>query len=548
MTDVSDIKVLDKRCNPMNTSVIREVTLTDFEKPELVFAVAGPIGTDLHLLAQTLEESLSAYGYKSVQIRVSKLIEYKCDAELADKLSHAKQDERIKLLMAAGDNIREQASKGDGIVPLVIAAIRADRKDRLEKMGITDPDVPARNTCYIIDSLKHPDEVSKLRRLYGDNFVLISGFTSREERKSALMSIIAKSYMKTGDEEYADAAKKLIEIDSKRDGSRIGQSLTETFPLADLFIRVSGEFGPKLTRFLDLYFGSPYITPYRDEFFMYEAKAKSYRSSDLSRQIGAVIVDSDQHLVASGCNDVPMAGGGCFWPDMDGTLDNRDYKKKRDFNAVKKVEIIQELVKFLGDKKVVNFPDDETAETIVEKLIFGKFKYQFKELRASNLIEFGRVVHAEMNAITESARRGIEIGGGQIFSTTFPCHMCARHIIAAGIMRVVYIEPYPKSMTEELYGEIVSVDTNPATAEVGTERKASSHIVAFEPFEGVAPTFYRELFQAPLRKDPQGYTLEWTKASSMPKIARISTVHLGSEQTLVKAVEAIKEVSLKDVE
>ncbi len=522
--------------------------MTEIKKPELVFALAGPIGTDLHLLANKLEENLSAYGYKSVQIRVSKLIQIFCEDELSKKIDDAKLDERIKLLMSSGDDIRKRAKKGDGIIPLVVSAIRSDRKERNEERGIEEPNVPSYNTCYIIDSLKHPAEVEMLRKVYGNNFVLISGFSSREERSSRMTSLIAKSYMRTNDKEFFDHAKFLIDIDAKRDGDRLGQNLRETFPLADLFIRVSGNFDSKLNRFLDLYFGSPYKTPSRDEFYMYEAKAKSYRSADLSRQIGAVIVDGDNHLVASGCNEVPMAGGGCYWPDMNESLDNRDFRKERDFNAVKKVEIIEELVRFLGDKEVVKFPEGSSSEKIVNDLIFGAHKNQFKELRASNLIEFGRVVHAEMNAITEAARRGIEIGGGQIFSTTFPCHMCARHIIASGIMRVVYIEPYPKSMTEELYGEIVAVDAIPNANEAGGDKKSEASVVAFEPFEGVAPTFYRELFQAPQRKDEQGYILTWSKATSQPKIARISSVEFALEQTLVKAVEQLEPVRLKDVQ
>ncbi len=449
--------------------------------------------------------------------------------------------------MAAGDHIRVKLGRGDGIIPLVLAAIRADRAERLGAEG-AEGDVPCYNTCYIIDSLKHPEEVSLLRAVYGNNFVLISGFSSREERKARLASQIAKSYLRTNDGEFAHQAKTLIDIDSKRDGNKLGQSLRETFPLADLFIRVSGNFEVKLNRFLDLYFGSPYITPSRDEFYMYEAKAKSYRSADLSRQIGAVIVDENQHLVASGCNEVPIAGGGCYWPDMDGALDNRDYKTGKDYNAVKKVEIIEELVKFLGDNGIVTFPEGKRSDTIVDDLIFGPHKSAFKELRASNLIEFGRVVHAEMNAITEAARRGIRIGGGQIFSTTFPCHMCARHIIAAGIERVVYIEPYPKSMTEDLYGGMVSVDATPSSYDSGGSSRSVCNVVAFEPFEGVAPTFYRELFEAPNRKDPKGYTVAWSKAEAQPKIARGTSAHLVLERAYVKAVEELEDVSLKDLE
>jgi cytidine deaminase len=517
------------------------------EKPEIVIALAGPIGTDLHTLAESLDESLLPFGYQCHRIRVSQLIEFKCKQDLADKITNAKHDERIKLLMAAGDTLRNQTSHGDALVPLIVAAIRSQRSKVLAERGVQDPDVPAHNTCYIIDSLKHPDEVRALKGMYNQNFILISAFTSREERKANLAALISKSYMSTSDNDYIESAQSLIEIDSKRDGSQIGQSLRDTFPLADLFIRLSSDFKLKLDRFLSLYFGSPYITPNRDEFFMYEAKAKSYRSADLSRQIGAVIVDKGQHLVASGCNEVPLAGGGSYWPDMDDKLDNRDYKKGRDFNAVKKIEIIQELISFLSKESIVTFPEGKNAESIVNDLIFGDFESQFKELRVSNLIEFGRVVHAEMNAITEAAKRGIEIGGGQIFSTTFPCHMCARHIIASGICRVVYIEPYPKSMTEDLYGDMVIVDAIPAAYDESQDKKGSHGPVAFEPFEGVAPTFYRELFQAPTRKDRQGYTKPWAKLSSQPKIARISTVHLGLEQALVKAVEQLREVGIEEV-
>jgi deoxycytidylate deaminase len=35
---------------------------------------------------------------------------------------------------------------------------------------------------------------------------------------------------------------------------------------------------------------------------------------------------------------------------------------------------------------------------------------------------------------------------------SFPCHMCARHIIATGLREVVYIEPYPKSVAKAWRG------------------------------------------------------------------------------------------------
>lgn len=73
-----------------------------------------------------------------------------------------------------------------------------------------------------------------------------------------------------------------------------------------------------------------------------------------------------------------------------------------------------------------------------------------------NVIEFGRDAHAEMEAIL-AARAGISVKGRDLYSTTFPCHNCAKLIISAGINRVVYIEPYPKSLAIELHGDSISV-------------------------------------------------------------------------------------------
>lgn len=512
-------------------------------KPELVFALAGPVGTDLKSLGTKLEERLRAFQYETVRIRVSELIKQYCDDNLKERIASAKEANRIHLLMEAGDSLRNTTKSGDALVPLIVTAIRAARKKINDRRGIKGEEIPANNVCYLIDSLKHPDEVSSLRGLYGDNFILISGFSSIDDRKNQLCDLIAKSNLSTQNEQFKKDAEELISLDAKRAGSKIGQSLRDTFPLADFFIRVKNNFSDELDRFLDLYFGSPYLTPHRDEYFMFEATAKALRSSDLSRQVGAVIADSSNHIISSGCNEVPIAGGGSFWPGMNHVADNRDFSKGRDFNAVKKFEIIDELVTFLYKNGAIKLDSEEDCKNFSRELLFGKHKEPFKDLRVSNLIEFGRVVHAEMNAITDAARRGIGIAGGVLYCTTFPCHMCARHIISSGIKRVVYVEPYPKSMTEELFPETVLVDR----ASKQTERRNRSDDlhppVLFEPFEGVAPSLYPELFRAGKRKNDQGYTVSWDKGEAIPKVARTSSVHLALEQTIATEVENLEKVS-----
>lgn len=51
-------------------------------------------------------------------------------------------------------------------------------------------------------------------------------------------------------------------------------------------------------------------------------------------------------------------------------------------------------------------------------------------------------VHAEANAVAFAAKYGISTQGGFLFTTMAPCVPCSQLIINAGIVRVVYAQPY----------------------------------------------------------------------------------------------------------
>jgi deoxycytidylate deaminase len=536
----------------VNSSTLKRAENSQFSppKPELVIGLVGPVGTDLHGLAIAIEEKMGAFKYRCTKIRVSDLIKSRCDADLCEKIeSGVGSISKTNLLMNAGDYLRSKSDRGDALVPLMVAAIRAARAAFNIASGISQT-THATNACYIIDSLKHPDEISTLRGLYGDGFVLISAFESIDARVSKLQRDIAKSNTSTELDRFKDQALELINIDSKRMGGGIGQNVRDSFPLGDFFIRMSDDYDPAISRFLDILFGNPYLTPFRSEYFMFEASAIALRSADLSRQIGAVIVSSDNEIISSGCNDVPIGGGGTYWPDEQKSLDNRDYKTGQDFKSVKKFDIVKDLLKFLTDNGIYKHFEDANCEDVAKELLDGKFRQGFKELRISNLIEFGRVVHAEMFAIMRAAQRGIAIDKSTIYSTTFPCHMCARHIIAAGIVRVVYIEPYPKSMTSELFPETVIIDQKDfAVDESGRRRDgvaSSATTVRFDPYEGIAPKLYGQLFKASdNQKDRQGYTLDWTRAKAVPKTFELPESNLQVERSMVMGIESLPKVGLE---
>lgn len=138
-----------------------------------------------------------------------------------------------------------------------------------------------------------------------------------------------------------------------------------------------------------------------------------------------------------------------------------------------------------------------------------------------DITEYGRIVHAEMNAITDAARNGVSIKDSILFCTTFPCHVCAKHIISSGLKRVVYIEPYPKSYTSELYKDDIKL-----TRDEDLERD----VVYFEPFIGISPYRYQYFFERKKRKDSlTGKIMRWKSGVPMPLIDVYDTEYTNIE-------------------
>lgn len=62
-------------------------------------------------------------------------------------------------------------------------------------------------------------------------------------------------------------------------------------------------------------------------------------------------------------------------------------------------------------------------------------------------------IHAEQNAIIQAAKIGVSIEGATLYCTHQPCVICAKMIINAGIVRVVYGEGYPDAFSVRLLQE-----------------------------------------------------------------------------------------------
>lgn len=489
--------------NPTKTdSIERRYLTTGINEGELVIGIVSAVGTEYKRVIEPLADRLKGFGYSVQEIRVSACL---------PSFSGTDEYERIKHYMQAGDALREHSENNAILASGVAKNISSSRDDSSPKRA------------FIVNSLKHPREVEFLRKIYGDGFYLIGIHADEKRRHQHLID--DKGMTQTQSNE-------LIRIDEDESFDH-GQKTRDTYHLADFFLSLGSnndQVKNRLQRFLELIFSHPYKNPTFDEFAMFMAFNSSVRSGDLSRQVGAII-SREKQIIATGANDVPKSGGGLYWAEVDEAtgkveddLDGKDYTREGDSNKQAQAEIIQEIAKSLIDRDLVEVKNEVELHKVL------------KESKISDLTEFGRVVHAEMDALLSCSRAGIPTTGSTLYCTTFPCHNCAKHIIASGINRVVYVEPYPKSRALDFHSESIQLKS-----ELEKARDETSELVSFEPFIGVGPRRFLDLFSMSLgggsklrRKDKNGNTLEWDKSSAPIRTPLIGKSYLDIERTAVE--------------
>jgi deoxycytidylate deaminase len=483
MTEPAPIYVLPRKAGEVLEARKRiEGTVS----PEIVIALCGPIGTPLHLVAETLSRLLrQEYQYDVAEIlRLSSYIRATIESS----------SPTLNELIAAGNELRRE----HGAAVLAQLAIRKILRDRLAKqtpylvdrqMELLDGhDVPADaiaptpvvRHCHIIDSIKNKEELSLLRSVYGDMLHVIGVYAPLDQRVQA----IEHDFQLTQGEVYG-----LIDTDSGEEFEH-GQSVRDVFPQSDFFLRAGdgsdAQVASALKRYLDLLLRVRIVTPKASERAMYAAYSAARNSACLSRQVGAALTDEAGDLLATGWNDVPAPFGGLYQTTEEGVQARPD---QRCWNR--------------GGGKCFNDEEkDGIAKLIADALVDGGVIRREQASRASetirhhtqlkDLIEFSRAVHAEMHALLNGGQAaGSRIRGGKLYVTTYPCHSCARHIVAAGVREIYFIEPYRKSRAMRLHADAI------------TESESDDTKVRIVPFDGVAPSRYLRLFSEPSegRKD-----------------------------------------------
>ncbi|MCY4635643.1 MAG: deaminase [Acidobacteria bacterium] len=387
--------------------------------------------------------------------------------------------------MNAGDTFRATTGIGASMAAL---AVREVVKHRSQQAKGGKP------VAYLLRSLKHPDEVKLLRQVYGEAFSLVGVASTAEERRKTL----SESYSPLEDALSLEAERLVARDESDSGNRQFGQNVRDTYFMADVF--VSGGAGMDVSRDVDRYvdsvFGFPFLTPGPHEEGMWFAQGAALRSGAPARQVGVALIPKIGTPVVAGTNEVPRPGGGQYW---DGDRpDHRDFRGGQDPNPNYIKGVVQELLERLAKHDwLVDHKKDLPGPALVAQARQpdDRGSSVLGGARASALIEFTRCLHAEQAAIINAARSGVSTQDAILYSTTFPCHECAKMIIGAGIVEVHYIEPYPKSLVDRLYRHLI--DTSPP---VRVERGLVRNKVPFYQFLGIAPRHYSRAFTAGERK------------------------------------------------
>ncbi len=224
--------------------------------------------------------------------------------------------------------------------------------------------------------------------------------TLRQDKEFVLIGINAPIELRfsrsqsRGRNENALTLEEFIKQEEKEKSSKENaQQLDTVYKMADKYIYNDGSL-EELKQRLDFVLNNERKKrPNWDKYFMNIAEVVATRASCLRRNVGCVLV-KDKQIIATGYNGPPKGHPTC--DELGGCL--RDITKTP----------------------------------------------------SGQRFEISRAVHAEQNAISQAAENGISTKGATLYCTTYPCVLCIRTIINAGVKKVIYKEFYPDDGTTDI--------------------------------------------------------------------------------------------------
>lgn len=320
-----------------------------------------------------------------------------------------------------------------------------------------------------LDGIRNLGEIRYLIDRFGERFYLFAIHASQVERWKRLESVYTKAGLDESDF-YAD--------DRRDQDEEVpwGQQVQLCVDRADVLLlndvdrsaaKRRDYFRPKLREYVGLLTGENLRYPTGTEVLMNTAFSAAHQTRCLKRQVGAVIATATGEPISIGFNENPDPVRPCV--EQFGEC-YRDRIRNEHFaglagrtNCPSCGHTIREMV---GPPWRCGCKADDQIDCECD----ANLENYFFPGRAMN---WCTALHAEERAIINS--QGRDLTGAVLYTTAFPCFLCAEKILQAGIRRIIFTEAYPDIYSGELL-------------------EAAEPPVAIEKFEGVRSGKFDRIF------------------------------------------------------
>jgi len=298
--------------------------------------------------------------------------------------------------------------------------------------------------CFLVlDAIRNPYEALYLKER-NSSFYLIAINTKNENRLKHLRNshkFSNEQIEELDDKEYPKSLDKVAKFTS--------QNIQKCIEISDIHInnpRVddfgSSELASQLAWYVSLMLHPGLVMPNSIESCMQIAYSVKKNSGCISRQVGAVVSDSQFAVKSVGWNSTAQGQVPCILrnsEDLINGIENEIYstyeRNDPQFRSV------------LTSKYKNAIPD---ANDIGRNLSFC-FKDIQNEIENEKNQVHTRSLHAEENAFLQISKHGgQELKGGVLFTTASPCELCAKKAYQLGIKEIYYIDPYPGIATSHI--------------------------------------------------------------------------------------------------
>lgn len=397
-----------------------------------------------------------------------------------------------KVFQAFGDNIRKSGNiiSEDQIDGNIFSI--AQRINSIIKLIRKYNSINSIKDYFVIDAIRNPFEALFFKERYS-SFYLFAIKCSEDDRQDRLIKGLNLHYKDIKEQDDKENPKG---SPTKSYDIFASQNIRTCIEKADIHLINNGNFDNsdhkelkgQIVKYISLIQHPGLITPTDDEKLMQLAFVAKLNSGCVSRQVGAIVTNSDGTIVSVGWNDVPKGQVPCLYRSMNNLNNDTDGKSFSEYEKTK------EFKKFIS-LKVIKF---QTIKSTGKNVCYC-FKDIQNEIDKKGNQVYTRAIHAEEHAFLQISKYGGQgVQKGTLYSTASPCELCSKKSYHLGISRIVYIEPYP-GIAEK---NILRSGEFPPKVDLYTGAIGNAYIKLYEPL-------------LPYKDELMSYELDSPKAEAM---------------------------------